>query len=60
MNEFPAFLRNPMNRVDPEQQYSGPEPEGYVFDGMSGYPCSLGGYFSRRSLPRRTARMSVP
>ncbi len=36
MDGFPAFMRNPLNRVDPKQQYSGPELEGYIFDGIDG------------------------
>lgn len=36
MDNFPAFMRNPLNRVDPSQEYSGVELEGYIFDGIEG------------------------
>jgi quercetin dioxygenase-like cupin family protein len=33
MNEFPEFMRNQLNKVDPRMQYT-PGVEGYVFDGI--------------------------
>ena len=33
MNEFPAFMKNPLNKIDSESQYT-PGIEGYVFDGV--------------------------
>lgn len=35
MNEFPDFMKNPANMVDPSSQYT-PGIEGYVFDGVDG------------------------
>ena len=35
MNEFPDFMKNPVNMVDPSSQYT-PGIEGYVFDGVDG------------------------
>lgn len=35
MNDFPAFMKNPANMVDPSSQFT-PGIEGYVFDGVDG------------------------
>ena len=35
MDEFPLFMKNPINMVDPSSQYT-PGIEGYVFDGLDG------------------------
>ena len=35
MKDFPDFMKNPANRVDPKSQYT-PGIEGYVFDGADG------------------------
>ena len=35
MNEFPSFMKNPVNMVDPSSQFT-PGIEGYVFDGIDG------------------------
>jgi quercetin dioxygenase-like cupin family protein len=35
MNEFPAFMRHPANRIATQAQYTR-EIEGYVFDGADG------------------------
>ena len=35
MNEFPGFMRNPLNRIDPDSQYT-KGIEGFVFDGVDG------------------------
>lgn len=35
MDVFPAFMRNPANRIAAESQYTG-DIEGYVFDGADG------------------------
>ena len=35
MNEFPDFMKNPANRVDPGSEFT-PGIEGYVFDGIDG------------------------
>ncbi len=35
MNEFPSFMKNPVNIIDPSSQYT-PGIEGYVFDGVDG------------------------
>jgi quercetin dioxygenase-like cupin family protein len=32
MNDFPSFMKNPVNMVDPSSQFT-PGIEGYVFDG---------------------------
>jgi len=32
MKDFPQFMKNPANRIDPKTQYT-PGIEGYVFDG---------------------------
>jgi mannose-6-phosphate isomerase-like protein (cupin superfamily) len=34
MNDFPAFMKNPLNRIDPSAQTPG--VEGYLFDGADG------------------------
>ena len=35
MNEFPDFMKNPLNMVDPGSQFTS-GIEGYVFDGVDG------------------------
>ena len=35
MNDFPSFMKNPANRIDPSSQYT-PGIEGYAFDGADG------------------------
>ena len=35
MNDFPSFMKNPINMVDPSTQFT-PGIEGYVFDGLDG------------------------
>jgi mannose-6-phosphate isomerase-like protein (cupin superfamily) len=35
MNEFPAFMKNPLNRIAAASQYT-EDIEGYVFDGADG------------------------
>jgi quercetin dioxygenase-like cupin family protein len=35
MKEFPDFMKNPANKIDPKSQYT-PGIEGYVFDGADG------------------------
>jgi quercetin dioxygenase-like cupin family protein len=35
MNDFPSFMKNPVNMVDPSSQFT-PGIEGYVFDGVDG------------------------
>jgi len=35
MNDFPSFMKNPANMIDPNSQYT-PGIEGYVFDGIDG------------------------
>ncbi len=35
MNDFPDFLKNPLNRIASSSQYTA-ETEGYVFDGLDG------------------------
>lgn len=35
MNDFPGFMKNPANMVDPSSQFT-PGIEGYVFDGIDG------------------------
>lgn len=35
MDDFPDFMKNPVNRVDRASQYT-PGIEGYVFDGIDG------------------------
>ena len=35
MKDFPDFMKNPINKVDPKSQYT-PGIEGYVFDGADG------------------------
>lgn len=35
MNEFPQFMRNPLNKVNSKSQFT-PGIEGYVFDGADG------------------------
>jgi ethanolamine utilization protein EutQ (cupin superfamily) len=35
MNDFPAFMKNPVNRIDSSSQAT-PGVEGYVFDGADG------------------------
>lgn len=35
MNDFPSFMKNPVNMVDPSSQFT-PGIEGYVFDGIDG------------------------
>jgi len=35
MTDFPAFMRNPANRIAPSSQYTD-DIEGYVFDGADG------------------------
>ncbi len=35
MNEFPNFMKNPVNMVDPASQFT-PGIEGYVYDGLDG------------------------
>ena len=35
MKDFPDFMKNPLNKVDPKSQYT-PGIEGYVFDGADG------------------------
>ena len=35
MDDFPEFMKNPANKIDPESQYT-PGIEGYVFDGADG------------------------
>ena len=35
MDDFPSFMKNPANMVDPSSQYT-PGIEGYVFDGIDG------------------------
>ena len=32
MKDFPEFIRNPANKIDPKSQYTS-DTEGYVFDG---------------------------
>lgn len=32
MKDFPEFMKNPTNKIDPQAQYT-PGIEGYVFDG---------------------------
>lgn len=35
MNDFPNFMKNPVNMVDPNTQFT-PGIEGYVYDGLDG------------------------
>jgi quercetin dioxygenase-like cupin family protein len=35
MPDFPAFMKNPVNRIDPSSQHT-PGVEGYVYDGADG------------------------
>ena len=35
MNEFPEFMKNPLNKVSSKSQYT-PGIEGYVYDGADG------------------------
>src|SRR2546428_14039484 len=35
MHDFPAFMKNPINRIAPSSQHT-PGVEGYVFDGADG------------------------
>jgi len=35
MHDFPAFMKNPVNRIDPASQHT-PGVEGYVYDGADG------------------------
>jgi quercetin dioxygenase-like cupin family protein len=35
MPDFPAFMKNPANRIDPASQHT-PGVEGYVYDGADG------------------------
>ncbi len=35
MHDFPAFMKNPINRVDPSLQHT-PGIEGYLYDGADG------------------------
>jgi quercetin dioxygenase-like cupin family protein len=35
MADFPAFMKNPANRIDPSAQHT-PGIEGYVYDGIDG------------------------
>ncbi len=35
MHDFPAFMKNPINRIVPSSQYT-PGVEGYVYDGADG------------------------
>ncbi len=35
MNEFPEFMKNPLNKVSSKSQFT-PGIEGYVFDGVDG------------------------
>jgi quercetin dioxygenase-like cupin family protein len=35
MNDFPSFMKNPVNMIDPSSQYT-PGIEGYLFDGADG------------------------
>lgn len=35
MNDFPGFMKNPANMIDPSSQFT-PGIEGYVFDGIDG------------------------
>lgn len=35
MKEFPDFMKNPLNRIKPEKQYT-KDIEGYVFNGRDG------------------------
>lgn len=35
MDDFPAFMKNPINRIVPSSQYT-PGVEGYVYDGADG------------------------
>ena len=35
MNDFPEFMRNPVNKIDARTQYT-KGIEGYVFDGADG------------------------
>ena len=35
MNEFPVFMKNPLNKIDSTSQFT-PGIEGYVFDGADG------------------------
>ena len=35
MHDFPAFMKNPINRIVPASQYT-PGVEGYVYDGADG------------------------
>ena len=35
MNDFPSFMKNPVNMVDPSSQFT-PGIEGYIYDGVDG------------------------
>ena len=35
MNDFPEFMKNPANKIDPGSQFT-KRIEGYVFDGVDG------------------------
>jgi quercetin dioxygenase-like cupin family protein len=46
MNDFPAFMKHPANRVDAATQYT-PGIEGYVFDGVDGSQMAFWTYTTR-------------
>jgi quercetin dioxygenase-like cupin family protein len=53
MPEFPAFLRNPRNRIAPSSQYTD-DIEGYVFDGADGSQVALWTCSADRSSTEHT------
>jgi len=48
MHDFPSFMKNPINRIDPASQHT-PGVEGYVYDGVDGSQMAVRTY--RESAP---------
>lgn len=52
MNEFPQFMRNPLNKISSNSQFT-PGIEGYVFDGADGSQMAFWTY-------KQDAKQGVP